>query len=84
MAKAQIGDRHGEQAENKDQRAIGERQILGKELSAGAGQAHRRHQASDEDQRRQQETARPAEGVLHVGMEDRRAVGGLIHESSAV
>lgn len=39
MAKAQIGDRHGEQAENKDQRAIGERQILGKELSAGAGQA---------------------------------------------
>ena len=84
MAKAQIGDRHGEQAENKDQRAIGERQILGKELSAGAGQTHRRHQAGDEDQRCQQEAARPAEGMLHVSVEDCRAVSGLVHEGGAI
>ena len=84
MAQTEVGHRHREDAEDKHQGAVRERQILGKELCAGTGQANRRHQTRQENQRRQQHAARTTEGMLNVSVQDSCTVGVLIDQHGAV
>ncbi|MOA02876.1 hypothetical protein D3C78_1223520 [compost metagenome] len=83
MAQAQVGNQHREQTQNEHQRLVRERQVLGKELGTGAGQANRSHHTGDKDQRGQEEAAQPTEGVLYISMQDHRAVGSVRYQHTA-
>ena len=80
MAQAEVRHNHREQTQNKYQRFIRQWQVLRKKFRTGTGQAHSGHHTGDEDQRGQEEAAHIAKGVLNIGMQDRGAVGVLIHQ----
>lgn len=77
LGQTEVGNDEGEPCQDDHQAAVGQRQALAEVLGAGAGQADRGDQAGQRDKSRQERAAEAAEGMLHVGVQDCRAVAGV-------
>ncbi|MNZ62673.1 hypothetical protein D3C78_808010 [compost metagenome] len=75
LGQAQVGHQQREHREDDHQCLVGQRQHSAEVLGAGTGQADRGHQARQGNQHGQETTAQRTEGVLHVSVQYRRAIG---------